>query len=440
MKWLMAVLLIPIGCLAQGSSTPEPTPAMGQTQGIGYTLATESFMHSVADQMVSNGMKAAGYTFVGPDANEFSSRDGSNNLVWNTTAFPSGCSSLRSYVHSDGLNLELYLTPGYQTCGITPHSGSSDPGNLALGFETQDAATVVACGIDYARLDSCSSLSVQAYFNKLIAALRSAGFSGPTSVSTNDSAGQGSYGPSGWCPTVSGTEVFNPGPDQGVATWNEVASMIDAVNGSTTTGCWTYPWFLGTNAPSLLAANPSRWGSAPGLTDTEVQTQMTLWSAYAAPLFSSMDITTATVGGLSPATENATRISTIINAEVIACDQDALGLQGARVSGGTCAGGNTGVYSKQVSGSSYCVALLNCTGSPTNITVNFSNLQGTPSASYAGRDLWAHSDLGTLTTSYTASSVPSHGVAMLKLSSPAGASNGSGLGAGMTVNKGMAIQ
>ena len=33
------------------------------------------------------------------------------------------------------------------------------------------------------------------------------------------------------------------------------------------------------------------------------------------------------------------------------------------------------------------------------------------------RDLWSHTDLGTFSGSYTASSVPSHGVVMLKVTS-----------------------
>jgi len=44
---------------------------------------------------------------------------------------------------------------------------------------------------------------------------------------------------------------------------------------------------------------------------------------------------------------------------------------------------------------------------------------GLPAGSALVRDLWSHTDLGSFNDSYTAASVPSHGVVMLKISSPA---------------------
>ena len=62
------------------------------------------------------------------------------------------------------------------------------------------------------------------------------------------------------------------------------------------------------------------------------------------------------------------------------------------------------------------MALLNRGASTASITVQWSAL-GFPAGAATVRDLWSHTDLGSFTGSYTASSVPSHGVAMLKVTS-----------------------
>jgi hypothetical protein len=98
----------------------------------------------------------------------------------------------------------------------------------------------------------------------------------------------------------------------------------------------------------------------------------------------------------------------LANPEVIAINQDALGKQGVRV-----AEDATGrqVYSKVLSGTGRrAVVLLNRTGSAANITVRFANLGLGSSASV--RNVWAASDLGTQTTSYT-TSVPAHEAVLL---------------------------
>jgi hypothetical protein len=42
---------------------------------------------------------------------------------------------------------------------------------------------------------------------------------------------------------------------------------------------------------------------------------------------------------------------------------------------------------------------------------------GLPAKAAVVRDLWAHADIGTFDPSYTATNVPSHGVAMLRVTS-----------------------
>jgi hypothetical protein len=107
---------------------------------------------------------------------------------------------------------------------------------------------------------------------------------------------------------------------------------------------------------------------------------------------------------------SATTLATLTNADVIAIDQDPLGIQGQPISTST----TLEVWSKKLSGpSTYAVVLFNRTSATASISVTWSSLGLTSSAATV-RDLWAQSDLGSVTTEYTAS-VDSHGVVMLKV-------------------------
>jgi hypothetical protein len=102
----------------------------------------------------------------------------------------------------------------------------------------------------------------------------------------------------------------------------------------------------------------------------------------------------------------------LTNSEVTAVDQDPLGAQAKLI-----ATPQTGlqVWSKPLSGgSARAVALLNRTGSAASIAVSFSQI-GLTNGQATVRDLWQHADLGMFSGSYTAASVPSHGVAMLRI-------------------------
>jgi alpha-galactosidase len=133
-------------------------------------------------------------------------------------------------------------------------------------------------------------------------------------------------------------------------------------------------------------AGPGHWNDPDmmevgnGLNDTEGRTHFSMWAILAAPLIAGNDIR-----NMSAATK-----ATLTNAEVIAVDQDAMGAQGRLVAS---PGTNLQVWSKTLTG--------------TNV----------PTGAATVRDLWNHTDLGSFNGSYTASSVPSHGAVMLRVTS-----------------------
>lgn len=75
-----------------------------------------------------------------------------HQLVPNATRFPSGIKGVADAVHGLGLKLGIYSSAGTETCGKYPAS---------IGYESLDAATWAAWGVDYLKYDVsyCSPLS-----------------------------------------------------------------------------------------------------------------------------------------------------------------------------------------------------------------------------------------------------------------------------------------
>jgi len=134
------------------------------------------------------------------------------------------------------------------------------------------------------------------------------------------------------------------------------------------------------------------------LTEAESRLHMSLWCLVAAPLISGNDLTQ-----MSPAT-----LAILINPEVIAVDQDPLGVQGHRVS----AQGPAEVWMKPMADGSKVVGLFNREQGVLPLTVNFSEIGVTGKAHI--RDLWAHKDLGEFTGSFSAD-VGEHDVMLIRI-------------------------
>jgi alpha-galactosidase len=136
------------------------------------------------------------------------------------------------------------------------------------------------------------------------------------------------------------------------------------------------------------------------MTDTEYRAHFSLWAMMAAPL----------IAGNNLATMSAADGAILTNQEVIAVDQDALGLQGVPVR----VDGQLEVWAKPLNESGgRAVILFNPSASAQDMTARFADL-GLGPGDATVRDLWTHTDLGSFTDGYTAN-VPSHGVVMLKV-------------------------
>jgi alpha-galactosidase len=349
---------------------------------------SETLIKQIADTFVSSGMQAAGYEYVNLDDCWMNGRDSSGKLQWNASKFPSGIPALASYVHGKGLKLGIYEVPGATTCvgiygGISPSVAVGSGGH-----ETIDAQTFASWGVDYLKYDKCTA--PLSGFAVMESALKATGR--PIFYSINPGDGTGC--PPNTCsiklPAIA--NMWRIGFDIN-ATWSSMIGLVDQdqnLYSYAAPGHW--------NDPDMLEVGNN------GLSDTEGRTHFSMWAILAAPLIAGNDLRS-----MSAATK-----ATLTNTEVIAVDQDARGNQGRLVATPAT---NLQVWSKTLTGTNTrAVALLNRGSAAAAITVQWSAL-GLPTGLATVRDLWAHADLGSFTGSYTASSVPNHGVVLIKVTS-----------------------
>ncbi len=256
-------------------------------------------VRAAADAMASNGMKAAGYLYINIDDTWQGERDSDGNIRPNNK-FPD-MKSLAGYVHSKGLKIGIYSSPGPNTCA--GYEGS-------YGHEEQDAKTYAAWGFDYLKYDWCGARSIykddemQAVYQKMGDALQASGR--PIVFSLCQ------YGRD---------DVWKWGPDVGGNLWRTTGDISDA---------WKSMAKIGFNQNDLAPyAGPGHWNDPDmleigngGMSDTEYRTHMSLWSILAAPLLAGNDLQHQT----------ADTLAILTNREVIAIDQDPAGKQGTRLS------------------------------------------------------------------------------------------------------------
>ena len=152
---LLSVGFLVLGSLAshpqepvQRSAPPQvaATPPMGWNSWNFFAgRVTDKDIRAAADQLVASGMKDAGYVYVNIDDTWEGERDASGVLHSNSK-FPD-MKALADYVHSKGLKLGIYSSPGPKTCA--GFAGSLD-------HEAQDAELYASWGIDYLKYDLCS--------------------------------------------------------------------------------------------------------------------------------------------------------------------------------------------------------------------------------------------------------------------------------------------
>jgi alpha-galactosidase len=373
-----------LSALAQGTS---PTPPMGWNSWNHFAeKVTDADVRASADALVSSGMRDAGYIYVNIDDTWQGKRDASG-VIHPNSKFPD-MKALADYVHSKGLKLGIYSSPGPTTCAR--YEGS-------YGHEAQDAKTYAAWGIDYLKYDLCGFRDVmrkeagndkqkafamqKAAYLKMRDALIAAGRPIVYSLCQY-----------GW------NDVWEWGPEVGGNLWRTTGDINDTYNrmveiGFSQVGLARFAGPGHWNDPDMLEVGNG------GMSEEEYRQHMTLWVILAAPLLAGNDLSKMT-----PAT-----LAILTNKEVIAVDQDSLGKQGDRA----WAKGYSEIWTKPLSGGATAIGLFNRDKEPASITLNLREIGLSDTAKL--RDLWKGSDVEVSGGKYTVT-VPGHGAVLLKTS------------------------
>jgi alpha-galactosidase len=374
-----AALLQPGLAFAQAVAS---TPPMGwNSWNHFHRTIDDKTVREQADAMVSTGMRDAGYIYVNIDDTWEGDRDAQGNIQTNNK-FPD-MKALSDYVHSKGLKLGIYSSPGAKTCA--GYAGS-------LGHEEQDAATYAKWGIDYLKYDLCGlrtemkaapspeaahKMMVDAYV-KMHDALVKTGRPILYSLCQygNDAVWR-------WGTEVSGNAWRTTGDiSDHYARMEEIGFGQAGLAKFAGPGHW--------NDPDMLEVGNG------GMTTDEYRQHMSLWVILAAPLLAGNDLTTMT-----PET-----ISLLTNREVIAVDQDRLGKQGDRVS----AEGPIEIWARPLADGGKAVGVFNRHPTAISATVDFKQLGFRKAVQV--RDIWQAKDLGKMEEPYSVV-VPPHGVVFL---------------------------
>lgn len=383
-SWLLFALGVALLAAAPRAGQPlenglARTPPMGWNSWNHFGCDVSArLVRETADAMVSSGLRDAGYEYVVIDDCWQVARDPSGRLVADSTRFPDGIKPLADYVHARGLKFGLYTDAGRKTCQGRPGT---------YGHEAQDARTFAAWGVDYVKEDWCyaEGLDAPTQYAKFRDALAAAGR--PIVLSICE---WGSHTPWVWGPRT-GNLWRTTGDIED--SWNSMIANLD-ISGQHAAAAGPGAW----NDPDMLEVGNG------GMTDDEYRAHFSLWAIMAAPLIAGND-----VRALSPATRDV-----LLNREVIAVDQDSLGVQGTLVSEPSP---ELQVWMKPLADGSRAVALLNRSALQTTIRATWWRLRLSGPARV--RDLWRHADLGTAMNQVSAT-VPAHGVVLLRVTPIAG--------------------
>jgi alpha-galactosidase len=381
--WVMVAavvsLALPQLASAEQKFTPRAANGLALTPPMGWNSwnkfgcdINEARIRAQADAMVASGMREAGYRYIVVDDCWQTAREAGGNIVVDAQRFPSGIRALADYVHARGLLFGIYSDVGDKTCQGRPGS---------RGHEYQDALSYAAWGVDYLKIDWCyaDSQEPRSTYENVADALRASGR--PIVLSICE---WGTHKPWEWGASVGGN------------LWRTTGDIYDAWEGT----AHDYEWhgvldILDQQVGLEKFAGPGHWNDPDMLevgnghmTDAQYRAHFALWAMLAAPLMAGNDLSTMSV---------ATR-AILTHREIIAVDQDRLGIQGHR----EIRLGDTEVWVRPLEGGAQAVVLLNRGRQAQDVTLPWWALRREEGERLALRDLWQGRDLGVFAGRYSA--------------------------------------
>jgi alpha-galactosidase len=382
MFWVCAMAGLAVQAFAHPDSLVLTPPLGWNSWNVFHENINEKQIQEIADAMVSSGLKDAGYIYLNLDDNWMDTkRDANGDLQNNPKTFPSGMKAIADYVHAKGLKFGLYGDRGKRTCHHYNSNWQSESGSN--GREEQDAKKLAEWGVDYWKYDNCDSdpSTQEKDYTAMSKALRNSGRDIVFSICM--------WEYKDWMPKIANLwrTTFDIGPEWISTSWYRgVYEIIDANN-----KYWQIAKPGHWNDPDMLEVGNR------GLSYEEQRSQMTMWSIMAAPIMISSD-----VRSMSDETKEL-----YLNKDMIAINQDSLGVQGHRVSDKD----GKQVWTKPLKNGDIAVALLNNNGSTQTVECDFKDIG--VEGEVEVRDAWKKKDLGPV--SHVSIELPAHGSALLRL-------------------------
>jgi alpha-galactosidase len=330
-----------------------------------YGSYDEHLIKQIADAIVSTGLREVGYEYVNLDAGwGTKQRDPKTGRLVPNDHFPGiADGSLAKYLKGKSLRFGIYGDEGTNDCG-----GSA--GNL--GHEELDAQTFADWGVEFLKSDNCNvpanSTDPRPRYERMSAALNKTGK--PIFFALCE---WGVADPATWAPNYGNS-------------WRTTGDISDVWWAMTELADLTAQWFEhagpgGWNDPDLLEVGNS------GMTTSEHRCQMSIWALIKAPLIISTDIR-----NMSAAT-----LSILANKEVVAVNQDAMGVAGRLVEERPPYPEALQVWAGPLSNGRVAVVLWNRSPSTQPILGRFVNFQLPTNAKMRVRNVWAARDEGVVT-------------------------------------------
>lgn len=294
-------------------------PLMGWNSWNAYMVdISDSIIMNAADMMIAKGLKDAGYDHVNIDDGYFGYRDSLGYMVPHPVRFPNGMKHVPEYIHSLGMKAGIYSDAGHNTCGS---NYNKDPHGLGAGLwqhEVQDAERYFNdWDFDFIKIDWCGGsklgLDVEQRYMRIREIIDSVA---NKHIDINVCR---------W--RYPGTWVSKVGSSWRVSgdirpNWPSICKMIDKnLYLSAYAGGGSYNdmdmMVVGYNGGKDSAFWEDSYGSNFGLTYAEEEAHFTMWCALSSPLLIGCDLTYIP----------QETIDIITNPELVAVNQDGLGLQ-----------------------------------------------------------------------------------------------------------------
>ena len=293
---------------------------------------SSAVLREMARALVSTGLRDAGFRLLNVDDGWVGGREPDGTPIADPALFPEGMAAFSAYIQSLGLQLGLYTAWGNRTC----------LGRLgSLGFEKQDAAAYAKWGVSFLKVDTCGGTPPTDDYAGLmwdtVARIRDAlNATGSRIVFSVTARGNFSDGHARMRCYGEGEGLFSPflfGPHRDPTTLAN-SMLVEYCNNQDrfgfTDGFPQPGGFLSNLDAQQLLAPPNMSGPGffldadllyvcnGGQTITEGRAQFSLWAILASQLMLGNDVRNVSTECLS----------ILGNKEVIAVNQDALGLRG----------------------------------------------------------------------------------------------------------------